>query len=874
MIWLSTISYRIDLENRLITTDYNDHGHIIAICSVSDFGAIGDGNNDDTLAFKAALNFAESHKGGSIWVDSGEYVITQPLFIPKSVYLIGQWYNPDLEPIMIRKGSVLLCKCGKNKPLDKEFISIGPSAGIIGLTIHYPDQNADDPVQYPATIKSLDTEGGFTSGFATVRNVTIANAYNGLMFGPEWNELHIVENLYMTCINSGIFINMVTDIGRLENINISSDYWCLFDPDIDRGILVKTMKRGCVGIEIQRADWQYCFHVNLSDLHTGILFERMTSREDVTDGSNSQIYDINIKNTFIGLDFSYINTLGVSITKGRINADTEEKSLCARFAGTYMGTLQVSGVDFVSENGSCILTQEYSKGNIVFMDCSFEAKEHAVILNGSCLSAVCNRFATAREVVCINEKSSCVTMNNNNFNGSLLCNTAMSNNIDIGGDPYYKNNYTDVVFPEFIVPKVKNAIFINITDFAVYDGGQEDSTGGVQDALNMAGSKGGGIVYLPGGIYRLYGRINIPSGVELRGVSESGHHSNGLGSVLCTYNGENNEDGEPFITMEPFSGIRGVCVWYPGQSQVEPVKFPWTIRGLGEGVWIVNVNIAGAYRAVDLGTHDCKGHFIKYLTGQAYKCNLWVDNCSDTGYIKNCHFNPHFLARVANSGLTLAEEILPEYFMGVLYLHDIHLEAIKLDGTKNEFVFDIFNYRAKIGLVLGEKNPFDGFIMAAGLDGGAGGIEIKSTGGRELVLMNSNADIVPGETFYLKCHKNTNVVMVNSSFGAFNYTPEHGIVCNGCVLKLLLTHFRASAKNGGIYSRQSNFNLICGVFSHIATIRNKGFSDQDEAAVLDCVNEDGNVEIKNSIFRNFSNIRNSIRHQCINSDYKDIYSKD
>ena len=79
-------------------------------------------------------------------------------------------------------------------------------------------------------------------------------------------------------------------------------------------------------------------------------------------------------------------------------------------------------------------------------------------------------------------------------------------------------------------------------------------------------SKSGGVLYIPAGRYLVNGTLTVPSGVELRGVSMTGHHSNALGTALYSTNDMGNADGTPFITLSENSGIRGLTVWYPTQD--------------------------------------------------------------------------------------------------------------------------------------------------------------------------------------------------------------------------------------------------------------------------------------------------------------------
>ena len=57
--------------------------------NVRDFGAMGDGVTDDTVAFQAAINTAYANSGGTVFVPAGYYLINDFLSINSCVTLKG-----------------------------------------------------------------------------------------------------------------------------------------------------------------------------------------------------------------------------------------------------------------------------------------------------------------------------------------------------------------------------------------------------------------------------------------------------------------------------------------------------------------------------------------------------------------------------------------------------------------------------------------------------------------------------------------------------------------------------------------------------------------------------------------------------------------
>ncbi len=59
------------------------------IYNVKDFGAIGDGITDDTIAIKSALAFVATRNGGTLQFPEGDFVVTSPLVLPSGVTIQG-----------------------------------------------------------------------------------------------------------------------------------------------------------------------------------------------------------------------------------------------------------------------------------------------------------------------------------------------------------------------------------------------------------------------------------------------------------------------------------------------------------------------------------------------------------------------------------------------------------------------------------------------------------------------------------------------------------------------------------------------------------------------------------------------------------------
>jgi hypothetical protein len=57
--------------------------------NIRDFGAVGDGRTDDTVAIRGALAYIASRNGGQLRFPDGDYLVTEPLALPPGIRITG-----------------------------------------------------------------------------------------------------------------------------------------------------------------------------------------------------------------------------------------------------------------------------------------------------------------------------------------------------------------------------------------------------------------------------------------------------------------------------------------------------------------------------------------------------------------------------------------------------------------------------------------------------------------------------------------------------------------------------------------------------------------------------------------------------------------
>lgn len=85
------ISFRGDSlsGNAQITYDWIATPETPGIYNIKDFGAVGDGTTDDTIAIKSALAFITTRNGGTLQFPEGDFIVTSPVVLPSGITIQG-----------------------------------------------------------------------------------------------------------------------------------------------------------------------------------------------------------------------------------------------------------------------------------------------------------------------------------------------------------------------------------------------------------------------------------------------------------------------------------------------------------------------------------------------------------------------------------------------------------------------------------------------------------------------------------------------------------------------------------------------------------------------------------------------------------------
>lgn len=715
------------MKSRIIYTKYDKTRKYIITTSAEEWGILPNTDNDISKLLQEAIDECHLAGGGILYIPEGYYHLKHSVRLKTAVTLLGDWINLDEEDNSGR-GTTFCCYYGHNTPEGRAQFEMEACTGVIGVTCYYPEQCMDNVYAYSPTFR----QDGIDS--ITLENVTLVNPYIGIQCGPDGNELHYLKNVLISPLSVGFYMDMTTDIGRMEGVKISPKYYERFtltpgNKVIDqntKATLYNYMFENAVGIFMARSDWEYGYDIEIEGCKNGLL---ITSMADI--GPNTQISRLHIKNCEVGIRIIRANAYGIAISNSIIEADKSRVKAAILIEEEFTTLLQLNQVKL--EGTYPVMVQMEGSGQAGFIDCKFGGKNQNVLQKSGGLSLINCFFETEGDHVYLAK----------NIGGTQIIGCkAIGCEVHIIAEEEAKK---ELVYDEAAVdmhtcldmdhkpyPYSTQPSFdylYDVKEYGALGDGMANDTGGFLRALEQAKTTGG-IVYVPPGMYRITESLCIPQNVELRGIFEVPCHTLGGGSILEADYGAGEEDAKPLIVMEEESGVRGIVIHYPEQDPTTPIAFPWSIQTRGNRCYVINTVFVNSWLGLDMGTYGCEEHYVSYISGAPIRCGVFLGNNKKEGWVENIQYNPHYWYRSS-----LPNHPSNDTWKSFWHNQIKYLDAIKFGYNEKEHLLNTFVFAAKNGLYFTDQNgkATNGLFIGHGTDGGEKGLRVDSVGQVDMI---------------------------------------------------------------------------------------------------------------------------------------------
>lgn len=810
---------------RVMTTTLSSQDVPVAMYSVTDFGAVANDSVDATGAFQAALNAAETAGGGVVFAPAGTYQFYGHLNVPVNVTLRGDWASPEVSGSGV--GTILEPHADRDSSTGIAFITTHDASTVRDLSIWYPDQNDIANIHaYPYAIAASNT----TIYGPTLENLTLYNSYQA--FNLYLAAATYDHNIFATALKQGIMIDRIGDISRFDGVNFRPKYWAnstLGSPPTEAAIMTYT-RANATGVTIGKNDWGYVYDLYLEGYNIGLLLQ--SSSWNASDGShtgayNGQIQKLHTENGRIGIQINQISPLGITVSNSAVNTNgTDGISVYAPSTYASGQTVSFNNTSFSSPSGKPIELD--GGGAFSFVHDSFptwSSSNKAITATAGTVIVESSTFSVNQPDISLGAGVvSAAVVANSYALGTPNITNASTGDIKINTDPTLTPSFSpsmpagDPVVGTYRKPSTNNLWNVKTSPFNAAGDGVTNDTSAFQSALNAASSGGGGTVYVPAGRYNIAGHLSVPTGVELRGVSDGPHHygEDPRGTVLLASESQGNASGTPFISLAMTSGIRGLSVFYPNQNYSTVSAYPTTIQGNGTDDYVIDVTMPDSYLAIKM---TAGGYYVNYARGLGLSEFIDLSGITSVGYIDNIMNTVgdwQDINRESNAPPQNWWQSAPSFY-GV---------GVNINNSNNVNLFDTFTFGVGYGVrISGTSSNITAY--GHGTDNAEHSIELTGSGtGINFINTQMTAIGSAGSKRYI--YTSTGFTGKASFFNAAGWASTSGIELDGSG-SVTLVQYLDNPQSGGTPLRQYGGTLTM----HAASFNQTGTQVYLDAGIVD-----------------------------------------
>lgn len=561
----------------IMKTTYVSRDVIVADYVVTNkaYNADNKGLKDCTQAIQDAINDCHNDGGGTVFLPRGKYRINKGITIRAFVTLRGDYQDPDIGNDY---GTVIIADVASSINDLPALFTIGGSAGVMGLTVYYPNQNINDVKEYPFT---FNIPGAIPNVedymLSSIIDCTVINGYKGVVaskYNSAVNEQINIDGLKGTFLKTGLELYNSADASVIQNVKLSNHYW----EDAGAGfsganrlIIDAYTKANARGFVFGDLEWSLHSRLYASDYNIGMhIVEGLRGNGTQFDGG---IYDVKLLNCKTGLKVDAIDSrvgFGMALAKATITAS--DKAIINNTDGNIkiQAILVTGGISGVGKNKVLVnlSSQEIYPSNDL-------PRTHSIPI--SKLYDVKNTYKAD---------------NTAQAETSKIIQKALDDAYAHGGGIVYLAAGFYKLSAKLIIPagvELRGATSV-----------------GTRDQIGM--SKGTVLMAFYGA-----GSMNPDSDAAL--ITLQGNDA-GICDLRIVYPEYN------------------VAKEYKEKGKI--TKYPFTIRGIANNNYIYNIGFVGVYKGIEM--LGATSYFIKNISASIYETGIRIKN-SQKGYISTCLSN-------------------------------------------------------------------------------------------------------------------------------------------------------------------------------------------------------------------------------------------
>ncbi|MBQ9359015.1 MAG: hypothetical protein IJT95_05685, partial [Abditibacteriota bacterium] len=525
-------------------------------------------------------------------------------------------------------------------------------------------------------------------------------------------------------LKQGVYLHYVLDITRLEHIFFGPDYWIKSglagSPRTEKQMtaLREYLYDNADAVTAGRFDWMPVYDAEIEGYSAGLRF--IANEYGCPNGN---LCGVRVRGGRTGLLAESVALYGWCIT------DCEFDSLDRPgAAGVRMTAACKNGpLMFHSCRLGRVEAENGSDAALSFMNC--ELRDSVIMPSGDMAVIDCVQKKGAS--VLFPEKGSNIAASEGLvYAGSARVAEGAGTEPVSGLHPYRP----------FFRPRSPKVF--SVRDFGAAGDEKTDDTAAFAAALEAAG-KAGGTAYVPAGRYVITAPLTVPSGAELRGISEGPAHTMVPGSCIVANITPGSEEGA-LVSLEAGSSLRGLSFWYPQARFDRETRFPWTVRALGKNCQVRDVSLGNSWQGMDFASAaDTSGHVIAGVMGCCLRRGIFVDRAPGGGVVENCQLVVHYWDR-NDSGLLHEGPVLRSNMPDVNNILRRQSESFVFGDCGDERLLSTFSFASQKGLTL--KKGFRGTVINHGSDGTVFGINLEDRA--RVRLINTLAAPVPSMHLY------------------------------------------------------------------------------------------------------------------------------